>query len=123
MPKVRLVFKEDSIQTVFSINITTLRTDLIQIYESKSWDVLHASGNLKQQRKSYCGIVGNDADSIEKIRIFYLTKKPLQNGKKVKILQSVTKYYGNFKKVFENFPSPPYTMLQTHNIAWRNFCS
>ena len=118
MPKVRLVFKEDSIQTVFSINITTLRTDLIQIYGSKNSDVLHANGNLnKQQRKSYCGIAANDADSIEKIRISNLTKKPLQNGKKVKVLQSVTKYYGNFKKVFENFPSLPYTMLQTHNIA------
>ena len=34
--------------------------------------------------------------------------------------QSVTKYYGNFKKCVSPLP---YTMFRTYNIAWRNFCS
>ena len=30
---------------------------------------------------------------------------------------------GILKSVFENHPLSPYTMLQTHNIAWRKFSS
>ena len=35
----------------------------------------------------------------------------------------MTKYHGNFLKLCLKIPLSPYTMLRTHNITWRKFCS
>ena len=70
-------------------------------------------------RRNIC----NAPISAYKIFNFVANSVIFSEANNVKDLQSLTKYYGNFKTRVNKFPLSPYTMLWTNDIAWRKFCS
>ena len=64
-----------------------------------------------------------ESDSLKHIWLIWNSMHRISSLFFVYKFQKFTDNYVNFKKVCLKFPLSPHTMLWTHNIAWRNFCS